>query len=181
MTGLGAAAAFPAVASAVIPSATYPSTVNDANAPTGTHFANGSTPPTCTVGPASDPSVTCGDGAGSNQSYTLQGVGNTDATLNLVAHYTQQIQCTNGGNNVVEAQQTSASSGPTRLTPSKKNGNMTVPAAAVPAPPTSGSGKPCPNRNWTWTALSTTLTSFEYTLTFDGFSGPYISNSQTDP
>jgi hypothetical protein len=29
--------------------------------------------------------------------------------------------------------------------------------------------------------LSTTLTSFEYTLTFDGFSGPYISNSQTDP
>jgi hypothetical protein len=172
-----AMAAFPAVAAASVSPGTYTATVTAANAPTGTHFGNGSTAPTCIVG--GDLSITCGDGAAADQPYTLQGVGHTNATLNLVATYTEQIQCTNHGKQVVVAQQktTGLSGGPVTLR-SDKNGSMTVPAAAIPAPPQPGttpSTNPCPNPNWTATVLSTTLDSFDYTLTFQGFSGlPYI-------
>ena len=63
---------------------------------------------------------------------------------------------------------------------SDKNGQMTVPSQSV-SPPTTVSGNPCPNRNWTPTLASTTLNSYDYTLTFEGFSSPYIESSQTDP
>ena len=187
-TVVAAAVAFPAVAAATVSPGTYTTSspgsfINYANAPQGTHFANGSTAPTCIV--ASDLSISCGDGANADQPYTLGGVGHTRATLNLVATYTEQVQCTNHGKQVVEAQQRTAGlpGGPQTL-PSDKNGNTTVPPAALPAPPgqdSSGSGAPCPNRNWTWTVLSTTLDSFDYTLTFSRFSSPFIQISATDP
>jgi hypothetical protein len=180
---VAAVIAFPAVASATVMPGTYIATVSFANAPQGTHFANGSTAPTCIVG--TDLSIACGDGTAANQPYTLQGVGHTNATLNLVATYTSQIQCTNHGKQVVEAQQKTAGlpGGPQTLH-SDKNGNMTVPAASLPAPPAPGTTpatNPCPNPNWTATVLSTTLTSFDYTLTFEGFNNPFIEITKTDP
>jgi hypothetical protein len=57
---------------------------------------------------------------------------------------------------------------------------MTVPATSV-SPATTGSSNPCPNPNWTPTVESTTLNSFDYTLTFKGFSSPAIEISATDP
>lgn len=180
-TVVAAAAAFAAVAAASVQAGTYTATVTSANAPNGTHFGNRSSAPTCVV--ASDLSISCGDGAAADQSYTLQGVGHTDATLNLVATYNETISCTNGGNHVVVAQQKTASSGATTLTPSRKNGSMTVPATGVTAPAVGSThkGSPCPNRNWTATVSDVTLHSFDYTLAFDGFPGPYVEIRATDP
>src|SRR5438105_9061642 len=133
-TVVAAAVAFPAVAAATVSPGTYTTSspgsfINYANAPQGTHFANGSTAPTCIV--ASDLSISCGDGANADQPYTLGGVGHTRATLNLVATYTEQVQCTNHGKQVVEAQQRTAGlPGGPQTWPSDKNGNTTVTPAA---------------------------------------------------
>ena len=161
-------------ASAVTPGTYTSPGFNPANAPTGTHFATGSATPTCTVD--ANLNISC-------NSYTLQGVGHTNATLNLVATYNETIQCTNGGRQIVEAQQSTASAGPTKVTPSAKNGSMTVPSTGVTAPVagTTSSGSPCPNRNWTATVLDVTLSSFDYTLTFDGFTEPAVEITATDP
>jgi hypothetical protein len=167
---VGAALAMAAVAAA---------TVTPSNAPSGTHFAQGYAAPTCTVDSSND--VSCGDGTSSNQSYVLGGVGHTNATLSLVGTYREIISCTNNGRQIVVAQQKTkeANGMPTTLTPNR-NGQLTVPVATLtapasaPAPGSSGSGSPCPNRNWTWTVESVTLSSYDYTLTFDGFSNPYI-------
>lgn len=171
---LVAAVAFPAVAGAVVPGTYTQPGFNSANAPSGTHLATGSATPTCTVD--SNLNISC-------NSYTLQGVGHTNATLNLAATYNETVQCTNGGNNTVVAQQQTASAGPITVTPSSKNGSMTVPATGVTAPVvgTTSKGSPCPNRNWTATVLDVTLHSFDYTLTFDGFTKPAVEITATDP
>jgi hypothetical protein len=168
-----AAVAFPAAAAASVAPGTYTSTVNFANAPSGAHLSNSSTAPSCTVG--TDLSVTC-------TAYAIGGVGHTNATLIFTATYTVTYTCTNGGRQLVVAQgKTVAAPGtPTRLTPDK-NGQLSVPATSVDAPATAGdtgSGSPCPNRNWTWTVSSVTLDSYSYTLTFDGFNAPVVSNIQ---
>jgi len=58
--------------------------------------------------------------------------------------------------------------------PSTRNGQLRVPAQSV-----SGFDAPqvCPNPNWTPSIRGGTLTlvSFTYTLTFAGFSNPYIT------
>ena len=171
---LAAAIVFPATASAVTPGTFTQPGFNSANAPSGTHLATASATPTCTVD--ANLNISC-------NSYTLQGVGHTNATLNLVATYNETVSCTNGGNNTVVAQQKTASAGPTTVTPSNKNGSMTVPATGVTAPVkgSTSKGSPCPNRNWTATVLDVTLHSFTYTLTFDGFSSPAVEITATDP
>lgn len=171
---LVAAAAFPAAASAVTPGDYTQPGFNPANAPSGTHLATKSATPTCTVG--ANLNISC-------NSYTLGGVGHTNATLNLTAAYNETVQCTNGGNNTVVAQQQTASAGPITVTPSAKNGNMTVPSIGVTAPVlgSTSKGSPCPNRNWTATVIDVTLHTFDYTLTFDGFTNPAVEITATDP
>jgi hypothetical protein len=55
-----------------------PDSFNSANAPTGTHLANGSAAPQCTVNAANQ--VSC-------NAYQLGGVGHTNATANLLVQY----------------------------------------------------------------------------------------------
>ena len=170
-----AAVAFPAWAAADVAPGTYGATTTAANGPNGTHLGNGSSAPSCTVN--ADLSIDC------TGPYTLQGVGHTDAVLNLTATYSESVQCTNHGRQLVLSHSGTASlpGGPQTIK-SAKNGSMTVPAASLPAPPaqgTSGSGGPCPNKNWTYVINSVTLGSFDYTLTFAGFSGPYFEVSQS--
>src|SRR5215218_8335307 len=62
--------------------------INPANAPQGTHLQSGTIG--CTVN--SDLSVTC-------SSFELAGVGNTNATVSLVANYTAIVDCFNPGVN----------------------------------------------------------------------------------
>jgi len=170
-----AAVALPATAAASVQPGTYTATVTAANAPSGTHYKSGTA--TCTV--FSDGSISC-------SSYTLAGVGHTNATADLKATYTATVVCVNNGNNTSDGQHQGSfpeETGPVPIIPDK-NGNLPVRSLSASAPSSSAflSQQTCPNPNWTPTLGSAiTLQSFTYTLTFDGFSGAYITISATDP
>jgi hypothetical protein len=138
--------------------------IEDANAPSGTHLQTGSIG--CTVG--SDLSVTC-------TSFELAGVGHTNADVSLVANYTATILCSNKGvnpNNSIEAQTKGFSAGDNFTATSSKNGRLSVRGAS--ANPNASAADACPNGNWTATVTNLTLVSFTYSVTFDGFTQPYI-------
>jgi hypothetical protein len=164
-TALAASALF---VTSLVASAATTTTINPANAPTGTHFA-GRTSATCEV---SGLTVTC-------PSYQLAGVGNTNATANLSATYTATVVCINGGGNPSDSQhQGSATSTTTTPALQPKNGKLTVPSLTSDAPTESEflAQQTCPNPNWTPTIPGgISLSSFTYTLTFDGFGGAFIT------
>ena len=171
-TVLVAAIAFPAAASAAVAPGTYTPTAssfNSANAPGSSHLTSGS--PSCTVNP--DRSIDC-------SAYVLGGVGNTNATVNLAANYSATIDCTNKGGNLVESHTTTFSANSTATVASTRNGQLRVPAQSASA---FDAPQVCPNPNWTPSIRggTVTLNSFTYTLTFAGFTSPYITISQTDP
>jgi hypothetical protein len=144
-------------------------TINSANAPTGTHVQSGS--PTCSVG--SNNLVTC-------SSYQLAGVGNANATGSLDANYTATVQCRNHGGQIVDVKSQAESAPTSTGSLSPKNGKLTVPSLNSGPVPSAGdfeSMATCPNGNWTKSLESgtVTLSSFRYTLSFAGFSGPYIT------
>ena len=155
-------------AAVLIAPAAWAQTVNDANAPSGAHFATAQ--PVCTVDQATlDVSCT---GA------TIGGIGHTNATAILSATYSGTVQCTNHGGQVVDVktQATDATSSG-KLTPSR-NGQLVVPPLSTSAPTTQDllANATCPNGNWTKQLIAgPTLLNFVYTITFAGFSGPYFS------
>lgn len=142
-------------------------TVNPANAPTGTHVQTGS--PGCTV---SGLNVSC-------SSFELAGVGHTNARADLSATYSATVVCINGGGNPSDSQHrgtftSSTTSG--QLSP--KNGRLTVPSLSVTAPTEQQflAQQTCPNPNWTPTIPGgITLSNFTYTVSFAGFNGAYIT------
>jgi hypothetical protein len=144
-------------------------TINPANAPSGTHLQAGAIG--CTVG--SDGSVTC-------SAFELGGVGHTNATVDLVANYSATIDCTNKGGSLVEShsQDVAVESGPVTIRPDR-NGRLRVDARIATAPTNQQilQQADCPNPNWTPSVHggSVTLDSFTYTLTFAGFTSPYIT------
>ena len=142
--------------------------INEANGPSGAHLVTGTPEPSCTVN--ADQSVTC-------NSYEIAGVGHTNATAELSATYSATIDCYNPGvnpNNPVESHTTTftASTSTGKLSP--KNGRLTIPSLSVS--PFSAPPQTCPNPNWTPQIRpgSLTLESFTYTVTFEGFTGPFI-------
>jgi hypothetical protein len=155
-----------AVMTASVALAAITTTINPANAPSGTHLQTGAIG--CTVA-SNNLDVSC-------TQFELAGVGHTNAVLTLSVTYTADVTCSNKGvnpQNAVEAQgSTFTDSTSTPLT-SSKNGRLTVPAQSKSFPGTTSSA--CPNGNWTATFTNKTLKSFTYTLTFDGFSDPYIT------
>jgi hypothetical protein len=167
-----AAVAFPAAASANVAPGTYTPTAgsfNPANAPGSAHLTSGS--PSCTVN--ADRSISC-------SSYVLGGVGHTNADVSLAASYSATIDCTNNGGNLVETHTTTFSASSSATVTSTKNGQLSVPAQSVSP---FSAPQVCPNPNWTPSIRAGTLTlnSFTYTLTFAGFSSPYITITATDP
>jgi hypothetical protein len=153
-------------ASAAVAPGTYTPTAgsfNSANAPGSSNLKSGT--PQCVVN--ADRSINC-------SAYVLSGVGNTNAVVSLSASYSATIDCTNHGGNLVESHTSnfSASSSAT-LTPSR-NGQLQVGARSVSP---FSAPQVCPNPNWTPSIRggTVTLNSFTYTLTFVGFSSPYIT------
>lgn len=148
-------------------------TINPDNAPTGTHLQTGSI--SCAV---SGLDVSC-------TTYELAGVGNANATGNLSVTYSATIVCINAGGNPSDGQhQGTFTASNTTGSLSPKNGRLTVPALAVTAPTEQQflAQQTCPNPNWTPTIPGgITLSSFTYTLTFAGFSGPFITITGNDP
>jgi hypothetical protein len=150
---------------AAVSPGTYLPTIDPANAPSGAHLQTGSI--FCTV--AADLSVTC-------SSYELSGVGHTNADVSLSANYTAIIDCFNPGtnpNNPIESHVGTYSPEDSDALTSSKNGRLRVPSESV-----SFANAPvgCPNANWTPVVRegSVQLLNFSYTLTFEGFTSPYI-------
>jgi hypothetical protein len=160
-----------AVALAVAPGTYTPTagSFNPANAPGSSHLTSGT--PQCVVNAALD--VNCA-------SYVLGGVGHTNADVSLAATYSATINCTNHGGNLVETHTATFSDSSSATLTSSKNGQLRVPsqsASAFSAP------QVCPNPNWTPSIAPGTLVleTFDYTLTFAGFSSPYIEITASDP
>jgi hypothetical protein len=149
--------------SASVALAAITTTINPANAPGSSHFASGSA--SCTVN--ADNSIDC-------SAYVLGGVGHTNATVLLTANYSATIDCTNKGGNLVESHTSTFAADSKATVASTRNGQLSVPAQSVSP---FGAPQVCPNPNWTPTIRggTVTLNSFTYTLTFDGFSGAYIT------
>src|SRR5215208_7429332 len=96
-------------------------TVNLDNAPQGAHFAQGEAAPTCTL---SGLTVTCTGTA-------LEGVGNTNATVNLAVTSTFTGTCTNPGGHLVEPFTESETTTTTSVITSTRNGRLIVPAQSA--------------------------------------------------
>jgi hypothetical protein len=136
---------------------------NFANAPSGAHYAKGSSEPVCTI---SGLNVSC-------TGTSIQGVGNTNAELNVAVTTTFSGVCHNPGVNskVVEPFSRSETNTTTaELTPSR-NGRLTVPAQSASGP--DPADFTCPNENWD-PEVTSAVTSFVYSLTFVGFEDPVI-------
>jgi hypothetical protein len=134
-----------------------------ANAPGSSHVRSGT--PQCVVN--ADLDVNC-------SAYVLGGVGNTNATVSLAASYSATIDCTNHGGNLVESHTSTFDDSSSATVPSTRNGQLRVPAQSASA---FDAPQVCPNPNWTPSIREGTLEllSFTYTLTFAGFSNPYIT------
>jgi hypothetical protein len=150
-------------------------TVNFDNGPGGVHFVTHTPFPVCAVAP--DLSVTC-----PVESFELAGVGNNNATATLIAEYSAIIDCNNPGNNpnnpIESHTQTAAVSASSGLL-SPQNGRLTVDPITATAPAEADllALATCPNPNWTAVVRpgSITLVSFTYTVTFEGFTDPFIT------
>ena len=165
-TVLVAAIALPAAASAAVAPGTYLPTAdsfNSANAPGSSHLTSGS--PSCTV--AANLSITC-------SAYVLGGVGHTNADVNLSANYSATIDCTNHGGNLVESHTTTFAQTSSGTVRSSKTGQRSVPGQSVSP---FSAPQVCPNPNWTPSIRAGTLVlnTFTYTLTFQGFTSPYLT------
>jgi opacity protein-like surface antigen len=164
-------ALFASAALAVAP-ATYTPTAgsfNPANAPGSSHLTSGTVQ--CVVD--ANLNVNCSP-------FVLGGVGHTNADVSLTANYSATIDCTNHGGNLVESHTSTFSASSKATVTSTKNGQLSVPTQS--ASPFSAP-QVCPNPNWTPSIRAGTLTlnSFTYTLTFAGFTSPYITITATDP
>ena len=141
--------------------------VNFNNAPQGAHFARGAGEPICTV---SGTTVTCTGTA-------IEGVGNTNATVVLAVTSTVSGVCHNPGTNskVVDPFSESITTTTSSNLTSTKNGRLVVPAQETEGTSTEDflATFECPNPNWTPEVTSNVL-SYEYTLTFAGFTEPAI-------
>jgi hypothetical protein len=153
------------VALAVVSGTYFPTTssFDPANAPGSSHLTSGTVQ--CVVD--NDLNINC-------SAYVLGGVGHTNATVNLQAVYSATIDCTNNGGNLVESHTATFSATSNANVASTKNGQLNVPALSVS--PFSAS-QVCPNPNWTPSIRTGTLQllNFTYTLTFQGFTLPYIT------
>ena len=140
-------------------------TINPDNAPSGTHLQAGTIG--CTVG-SDGLTVSC-------TAFELAGVGNTNAFVSLQATYSGVVDCFNHGGNLVESHETTFTATNEGIERPTRNGRLRVAARSVS--PDLDLAEPCPNPNWTpqFHAGSPVLDGFTYTLTFAGFTDPYIS------
>ena len=163
---VGAIAALSTGALAAVSPGTYTpnaGSFDPANAPGSSHLTSGS--PSCTVN--ANLSINC-------SAYVLGGVGHTNADVNLTASYSATIDCTNHGGNLVESHTSTFSDSSAATLTSSRNGQLSVGARSVSP---FSAPQVCPNPNWTPSIRAGTLTleTFTYTLTFAGFTSPYIT------
>jgi hypothetical protein len=146
-------------------------TIDETQAPQGTHLGNRAEFPTCSVttNPTTNTvTVNC-------TGTTLGGVGNTNAVTNLEVDATAQILCHNPGNeNVVRPHTTDLTESESNLARLARNGQIVIEPINVQVTTTDVEREfTCPNPSWTEEVTELTLNEFTYTLTFAGFDDPY--------
>jgi len=146
--------------------------VNFANAPSGTHFRQGSVAPVCTettVPTTGAVTVSC-------TGYTLGGVGNTNANLLLTVEGTADFVCHNPGNdNIVEPHSASVEESVEATLVPSRNGQLIVdPQSVTISPQDAADAFQCPNPNWREEFVGFSDLTFTYSLTFVGFNQPAI-------
>ena len=140
-------------------------------APTGAHYRSGFSEPTCST---SGLTVSC-------TGTQIGGVGNNDATLVLSVSYSATVQCRNNGGKIVnvktQVKTTSSSDDLTEL----RNGTLIVSPISSTSPTNDSftNAAVCPNGNWDKVLMGGTaaITSFSYTITFQGYTLPAVSVS----
>lgn len=160
-------------AALVVPTAWAATTFNSNTAPQGAHYRNGSSEPVCSV---SGLTVSC-------TGTEIGGVGNTDADLLLSVTYSATVQCRNHGGKIVNVKtQTTTDSSSDDFT-DVRNGTLYVSeiSSSSPTEQSLTQSATCPNGNWTKVLVpgSATVSSYRYTLTFQGYSSPAIVLSGT--
>jgi hypothetical protein len=145
---------------------------NFANAPTGAHYAKGSSEPVCTVNGLT---ISC-------TGTVIQGVGNTNADLALSVTYTATVRCRNNGDKIVDVKTKVVDDAAADVALAPKNGNLQVPsidisAAEAPTEADFLAAATCPNPNWSKLLLegTPTISSFSYSVTFVGFTASVIT------
>jgi hypothetical protein len=145
---------------------------SSSTAPTGAHYANGSFEPVCGQ---SGLAISC-------SGTQINGVGNTNANLNLSVAYLAVVDCRNNGGKIVPVKAQLTSAAAVSLDIAAKNGALVVPSIAtdeedVPTAAEFEAQAVCPNGNWTREAREETIgtSGFVYLLTFVGFPDPAIS------
>lgn len=136
---------------------------NFACAPQGAHFAKGAGEPVCTLDSGTD-TVSCTGTA-------IEGIGHTNATETLTLAASATVVCHNPGNdNIVEPHTTTATDSTSVGLVPTKNGRILVPPLSDSITPQDVEAQfVCPNPNWREEATDVTVTSFVYTLRFEGF------------
>ncbi|WP_020652726.1 hypothetical protein [Massilia niastensis] len=145
-------------------------TVFEDRAPSGAHYRQNAGEPVCTV---TNLVVSC-------TGTQIAGVGNNDADVRLTVSYSATVQCRNRGGQIVEVKTQSTSSTPAPDdTTELRNGTLVVAAFSAQNVPSNQAFENlavCPNGNWTKVLLGTPrVTSFTYTLTFQGYTAPAIT------
>jgi hypothetical protein len=138
-------------------------------APTGTHLQTGAT------------RCQCVDGTVSCTAFQLCGVGGSEATVLLNSAFAAMVECTNRGGNTVEVKTNSIPVGGTTQTVSARRGCVSIPELTTgprPSNSTFENAATCPNENWSKDVVANSITNtFDFSLTFSGFSCPYLSGS----
>lgn len=148
-------------------------TPNAACAPSGGHIQTGSAACHCNA----DQSVTC-------DAFSICGVGNTNANVDLVSTFTATVQCRNHGGQIVDVKSQPISDTVPVHNLRTKNGCLSVPSESTKAPTASDftNQATCPNGNWMKELEGGTVTdSSTFSLVFAGFTCPYLSFSQNCP
>ena len=147
-------------------------TTNFNNAPTGAHYAQDASEPVCTIDGLT---ISC-------TASEIQGVGHTNADLGLLVTYEATVRCRNHGGKIVDVKTQLVDADAFDVDLAAKNGNLQVPSiniSSTEAPSEADflAAATCPNPNWRKLLLEGTpaISSYSYTLTFDGFMEPAIT------
>lgn len=143
--------------------------------PGGVHYVKGTTLPECTV---SGLDVTC-----PSTTFELAGVGNNNASALLLVRYSAVIDCNNPStaneNNPIESHTHTFAVPKEDPDLEPKNGRLTLIPLSVTGPTLNEvlASADCPNDNWVPEVQPGTLqlVSYEYTVTFVGFTDPVIT------
>ncbi|GAB3269214.1 hypothetical protein GCM10027449_03190 [Sinomonas notoginsengisoli] len=141
-------------------------TTDFSNAPSGAHYASGSSEPVCSWSGAT---ATC-------SSTVIGGIGHTNATVNLTVTTTFTGYCYNPGNpsKPVTPFTKSVSQPTVSDKATSRNGQIAIPQVSATGLTAADFAYKCPNRNWTPVVNGPTY-SYAYAVTFAGFSQPVIS------